>query len=243
MFLRWAAAASVAALPLSSLRCDDAGPTNLLALVGNTPLLRLPTLSELLGRNIFAKAEHLNPGGSVKDRAALRMVQDLEASGQLAPGATLVEATGGNTGVGLAMVAAAKGYRLICAMPSNVSAEKRAAIRAYGAETVVQPAVPFSDPEHFFKKAERIVASTPGAVFTNQFENLSNHAAHYAGTGPEIARALPRVDGFICATGTGGEGGGMFDARRRHDLRGVAVPQGEGAYGCVRHRPPRVVHF
>jgi len=183
--------------------------------IGNTPLLRLNRLSEQSGCEILGKAEFMNPGGSVKDRAALGMVRAAEASGELQAGGTIVEGTAGNTGIGLALVGAALGYRSIIVMPSNQSRTKIDTLKAHGAEVRLIPPVPYKNPEHFVHTSERIAAGMnagkPGSAFwANQFENLENRKFHERTTGPEIwEQTAGRVDGFICAVGTGGTLGGV----------------------------------
>ncbi|MGB5256574.1 MAG: cysteine synthase A [Woeseiaceae bacterium] len=183
--------------------------------IGNTPLIRLHHLSEETGCEILGKAEFMNPGGSVKDRAALGMVRAAEASGELQPGGTIVEGTAGNTGIGLALVGAALGYRSIIVMPDNQSQSKVATLKAHGAEVRQIPPVPYKNPEHFVHTSGRIAAemnaAKPGSAFwANQFENLANREFHEQTTGPEIWQQTEgRVDGFICAVGTGGTLGGV----------------------------------
>lgn len=183
--------------------------------IGNTPLIRLNRLSEETGCEILGKAEFLNPGGSVKDRAALGMVRAAEASGDLQPGGTIVEGTAGNTGIGLALVGAALGYRSIIIMPDNQSQSKVATLKAHGAEVRQIPAVPYKNPEHFVHTSGRIAAemndAKPGSAFwANQFENLANRDFHAQTTGPEIwQQTAGSVDGFVCAVGTGGTLGGV----------------------------------
>lgn len=176
-----------------------------LALIGDTPLVRLKGPSAETGCDIFGKCEFANPGASVKDRAALFIVEDAEARGQLQPGGTIVEGTAGNTGIGLALVANAKGYRTIIVMPETQSREKMDTLRALGAELVLVPAAPFSSPCHFVHTSRRIAEETPGAVWANQFDNVANRRAHVVGTAEEIWQQMEgRVDGFTCAAGTGG---------------------------------------
>ncbi len=177
---------------------------SVLGIIGDTPLFELKSLSAATGCRIMVKAEHLNPGLSVKDRAARHMVLEAEKSGKLQPGGTIVEATGGNTGIGLAMVAAARGYKTIFTMPNYVTQEKQNAMKIYGAE--VRPVAPcaFSNPAHFYHQAERLAPTIPGGVFLNQFENDANFRAHYEGTAPEIwAQTGGKIDGFVCSMGTG----------------------------------------
>lgn len=176
-----------------------------LALIGNTPLVRLKGPSEAAGAEIFAKCEFANPGASVKDRAALSIVEDAEARGLIRPGGTIVEGTAGNTGIGLALVANAKGYRTIIVMPETQSREKMDTLRALGAELVLVPAAPYSNPGHFVHTSRRIAEETPNAIWANQFDNIANRRAHITGTASEIWDQMDgRIDGFTCAAGTGG---------------------------------------
>ncbi len=179
---------------------------NLVAAVGGTPLVRLNAVTEGITTPVFGKLEYLNPGGSVKDRIALAMVTAAEESGQLRPGATIVEPTSGNTGVGLAIVAAIRGYRCVFTMPDKISEEKRAVLRAYGAEVLVCPtAVAPDDPRSYYSVARHTVAETPGAWSPDQYSNPHNPAAHHATTGPEIWEATDgRVTHFVAGIGTGG---------------------------------------
>ena len=176
-----------------------------LALIGNTPLVRLAGASAAAGAEIFGKCEFANPGASVKDRAALWIVRDAEARGALLPGGTIVEGTAGNTGIGLALVANALGYKTVIVMPETQSREKMDTLRALGAELVLVPAAPFSNPGHFVHTSRRIAEETPGAVWANQFDNIANRRAHIESTAPEIwAQMEHRIDGFTCSVGTGG---------------------------------------
>lgn len=176
-----------------------------LALIGNTPLVRLKGPSEATGCEIFGKCEFANPGASVKDRAALYIVNDAEERGLIQPGGTIVEGTAGNTGIGLALVANAKGYRTIIVMPETQSREKMDTLRALGAELVLVPAAPYSNPAHFVHTSRRIAEETPNAIWANQFDNTANRKSHILGTAEEIwAQMDGRVDGFTCAAGTGG---------------------------------------
>ncbi|MDH6131012.1 cystathionine beta-synthase [Kitasatospora sp. MAA4] len=179
---------------------------SLLELIGNTPLVRLRTPGDGRHAPVYAKLEYLSAGGSVKDRIGLRMIEEAEKSGALKPGGTVVEATSGNTGVGLAMVAAAKGYRAILVISDKASAEKVAALRAYGAEVLVgRGGLPAEHPEHLFNVAARIAEETPGGWLAGQYDNPANPDAHYAGTGPEIWRQTDgRVTHLVSCVGTGG---------------------------------------
>ncbi len=189
-----------------------------LALIGNTPLVRLAGPSEATGCDIFGKCEFTNPGASVKDRAALFIVADAEERGVLKPGGTIVEGTAGNTGIGLALVANAKGYRTIIVMPDTQSKEKMDTLRALGAELVTVPAAPYSSPCHFVHTSRRLAEETPGAVWANQFDNIANRRAHIVGTAEEIwAQMDGRIDGFTCAVGTGGTLAGVGLGLKAHD--------------------------
>ncbi|KAI0339797.1 cysteine synthase [Trametopsis cervina] len=173
--------------------------------LGNTPLIRLNKWSEKTGCNIVGKAEFQNPGGSVKDRAALGVVQDAERRGLLKPGGTVVEGTAGNTGIGLAHVCRSKGYRCVIFMPNTQSQEKIDLLRMLGAEVHPVPAVAYENPANYNHQAREFAADLPNAIWTDQFDNTANARAHYETTGPEIwTQTDGKVDGFICATGTGG---------------------------------------
>jgi len=180
-------------------------PSGIPELVGNTPLVRLNGPSAATGCEILAKCEFMNPGGSVKDRAALAIIEDAEASGALQPGGTIVEGTAGNTGIGLALVGNAKGYRTIIVIPETQSQEKKDTLRALGAELIEVAPTSYSNPAHYVHQSRRIAEETPGALWSNQFDNIANRAAHIKGTAPEIWKQTGgRVDGFTCAVGTGG---------------------------------------
>lgn len=181
-----------------------------LSLIGNTPLVRLKGPSEAAGADIFGKCEFANPGASVKDRAALFIVEDAEEKGLIAPGGTIVEGTAGNTGIGLALVGNAKGYKTIIVMPETQSREKMETLRALGAELVLVPAAPYSNPGHFVHTSRRIAEETPNAIWANQFDNIANRKAHIVGTAEEIWTQMEgRIDGFTCAAGTGGTFAGV----------------------------------
>ncbi len=176
-----------------------------LDLIGNTPLVLLKGPSEAAGCEIWGKCEFANPGASVKDRAALYIVRDAEARGALKPGGMIVEGTAGNTGIGLALVANACGYKTVIVMPDNQSKEKMDTLRALGAELVLVPPTKFSNPGHFVHTSRRLAEETEGAVWANQFDNIVNRKAHIEGTAQEIwAQMDGKVDGFTCAAGTGG---------------------------------------
>jgi cysteine synthase len=207
--------------------------------IGETPLIRLKGPSALTGCEILGKAEFLNPGGSVKDRAALAIVRDAEARGGLRPGGTIVEGTAGNTGIGLALVGNALGYRTIIVMPETQSQEKKDMLRLCGADLRLVPAVPYSNPGNYVHVSRRITeelaASEPeGAVWANQFDNLANRQGHYATTGQEIWRQTGgRIDAFTCAVGTGGTLAGVGLALKEKDPRVrivLADPMGSALY-------------
>ena len=173
--------------------------------IGNTPLIRIDSLSEETGCEILGKAEFMNPGGSVKDRAALWMIEAAEASGALKKGGTVVEGTAGNTGIGLAHVCNSRGYKTIIYMPEHQSAEKVNLLKTLGAEVRVVPTVPYANEDNFQKQAGRFAATLDNAIWANQFDNTANALSHYESTGPEIwAQTDGKVDVFTCAVGTGG---------------------------------------
>ncbi|GLZ87323.1 cysteine synthase A [Metapseudomonas resinovorans] len=207
--------------------------------IGNTPLLRLESLSNETGCDILAKAEFLNPGGSVKDRAARFIIEDAECQGLLYPGGTVVEGTAGNTGIGLAHICAARGYRCIIVIPDNQSPEKLELLRTLGAEVRPVPPKPYKDPDNYQKIAGRLAAELPGAIWANQFDNTANRQAHFETTGPEIwADTDGRLDAFVCATGTGGTLAGVARFLKAQDpgIRIVlADPMGSALYNWVKH--------
>jgi cysteine synthase A len=216
---------------------------SVLDLIGNTPLLRLNEASKLTGCEIYGKAEFLNPGQSVKDRAALSIIRAAEADGSLKPGGVVVEGTAGNTGIGLAMVCSALGYRCKIVMPRTQSQEKKDAVRLLGAELVEVDAVPYANPNNYVHVSERIAqelnANEPnGAVWANQFDNTANRQAHIDTTGPEIFEQTDgKVDGFICAIGSGGTLGGVslaLKARNPHIKIGVADPYGSKMFSYYK---------
>ncbi len=202
-----------------------------LQLIGNTPLVRLAGPSAATGCEILAKCEFMNPGGSVKDRAALFIVEEAEARAAIAPGGTLVEGTAGNTGIGLALVANAKGYRCTIVMPETQSREKMDTLRALGAELVLVAPAPYSSPCHYVHQSRRIAEETAGALWANQFDNIANRMAHIRTTAPEIwEQTGGQVDGFTCAVGTGGTlaGVGLGLKERRPEVT-VALTDPHGA--------------
>jgi cysteine synthase A len=204
---------------------DRARPaTGFAGAVGNTPHIVLPKLSAALQRTIVGKAEFLNPGGSVKDRAARGIVEDAEARGTLRPGGTIVEGTAGNTGIALSLIANARGYRSIICVPDDQSPEKYALLRTNGADLRIVPAAPFTNPDNYYHAARRIAEETPGAVWADQFNNVANRRAHYATTGPEIWSAFgSEITAFVAACGTGGTlaGTATFLKERNPQVRTV----------------------
>jgi cysteine synthase len=206
--------------------------------VGDTPLIRIASLSDITGNEIYGKAELLNPGGSIKDRAARGIIQAAEQDGSLQPGGTIVEGTAGNTGIGLATLAAERGYRVIIVMPDNQAAEKYQLLEALGAEVRAVPACPFKDPAHFYHTAKRVAARTEGALWADQFENPANATAHYETTGPEIwAQTNGEVDMLVAASGTGGTIGGTsaFLKEQNAEVRVTLIdPPGSGLASYVR---------
>jgi cysteine synthase len=205
--------------------------------VGNTPLIELRELSRQLGRRVLGKAEFLNPGGSVKDRAARGIVDDAEARGALQPGGAIVEGTAGNTGIALALVANERGYKSVIVVPDDQSREKIELLRAYGSDVRVVPAVPFTNPENYYHVGRRIAEELPGAFWANQFENIANRRAHEETTGPEIWQQCEgRIDAFVAAAGTGGTIAGVAVAlkTRRNDISTVLCdPMGSALYNYV----------
>ncbi|MFS4437634.1 cysteine synthase A [Paracoccaceae bacterium GXU_MW_L88] len=209
------------------------------AAIGNTPLIRLKRASEETGCEILGKAEFMNPGQSVKDRAALSIIQHAVESGELKPGGTIVEGTAGNTGIGLAMVGAALGYRVIIVMPETQSQEKKDAVRLAGGELVEVPAVPYKNPNNYVKYSGRLAETLKateekGVLWANQFDNTANRQAHIDTTGPEIwEQTGGKVDGFICAAGSGGTLAGVATALRAKnpDVKiGLADPDGAALF-------------
>jgi cysteine synthase A len=207
--------------------------------IGNTPLIKLRKASEITGCTILGKAEFLNPGGSIKDRAALFIIRDAEERGTLKPGGVIVEGTAGNTGIGLALVANARGYRTVITIPDTQSQEKKDMLRLCGADLREVPAVPYKNPENYVHVSERLAkelaATEPnGALWANQWDNLANRDGHFRTTGPEIwEQTNGTVDGFICSIGTGGtlSGVGLFLKERRKDVViGLADPMGAAMY-------------
>lgn len=210
-----------------------------LDLIGKTPIVLLEGPSREAGCEIWGKCEFANPGASVKDRAALWIVRDAEARGELRPGGTVVEGTAGNTGIGLALVANACGYKSVIVMPDNQSQEKMDTLRALGAGLVTVPPTRFADPGHFVHISRRLAEETEGAVWANQFDNIANRRAHIESTAPEIWEQLEgSVDGFTCAVGTGGTLAGValgLKARNEQCLIALTDPHGAALYNYYAH--------
>ena len=208
--------------------------------IGNTPLIKLRAASEATGCNIYGKAEFLNPGGSIKDRAALAIIQDAEKRGQLRPGGVIVEGTAGNTGIGIALVANARGYRSVIVMPETQSQEKKDMLKLCGAELILVPAVPYANPGNYVRYsgrlAEEMAAKEPnGAIWANQFDNVANRDGHYRTTGPEIWEQTDgKVDGFTCSVGSGGTLAGVALALKERNSKvkiAASDPMGSAIYG------------
>jgi cysteine synthase len=201
--------------------------------IGNTPLIRLRAASDITGCEIYGKAEFLNPGGSIKDRAALAIIDDAEQRGELEPGGVIVEGTAGNVGIGIALVANARGYRSVIVMPDTQSQEKKDMLRLCGADLRLIPAVPYSNPGHYARYSGHL-AEELGAFWANQFDNVANRDGHYRTTGPEIWKQTDgKVDGFTCAVGSGGTLGGVARAlkeRNRHVKIALSDPMGAALY-------------
>ena len=221
----------------------------ILEAIGNTPLIKLKRASEATGCTILGKAEFMNPGGSVKDRAGRQMIVEAEARGELRPGGLVVEATAGNTGIGLALVANALGYRTVIVMPNTQSQEKKDMLRLCGAELVEVPALPYSNPDNYQHVGRRLAEELKkteknGVIFADQWNNLDNRKAHYVSTGPEIWRDTGgKVDGFICSVGTGGTLAGTSIYLREQSKNvaiGVADPRGAAMYHLFKDGAPKV---
>ncbi|MGB1463486.1 MAG: cysteine synthase A, partial [Parvibaculales bacterium] len=217
---------------------------DMIAAIGNTPLIKLKKASEETGCTILGKAEFMNPGQSVKDRAALFIIRDAEAKGLLKPGGTIVEGTAGNTGIGIALVANALGYKSVIVIPETQSDEKKDMLRLAGAELIEVPAVPYADDNNYIKYSGRLAAELAeknenGAVWANQFDNVANRQAHIETTGPEIWRQTDgKVDGFTCAIGTGGTlaGTAIYLKQQNPEIRiAAADPMGASMYHWLKH--------
>jgi len=222
----------------------NTGAQELLNAIGNTPLIRLRGVSEATGCDIYGKAEFMNPGGSVKDRAALAIIEEAEDGGDLRPGGIIVEGTAGNTGIGLTMVGNAKGYTSVIVMPETQSQEKKDVLRIFGADLRLVPAKPYKDPGNYVRYSEQLAKelaqSHPGGViWANQFDNTANMRGHFRTTGPEIWRQTDgHIDGFTCAVGSGGTiaGVGRFLKEQNPDVRiALSDPDGSALYGHYIH--------
>ncbi|MGB1895420.1 MAG: cysteine synthase A [Candidatus Puniceispirillaceae bacterium] len=212
---------------------------NFSQLIGNTPLIRLNALSDMTGCEILGKAEFMNPGGSVKDRAAKAIIEAAEASGELKPGGVIVEGTAGNTGISLTLVGRSKGYRSVIVMPETQSQEKKDALRVCGADLRLVPAVPYRDPGNYVRYSERLAeelrqTEQGGVIWANQFDNTANRMGHYSTTGPEFwEQTNGQIDGFICAVGSGGTlaGTAAFLREKNPDIKiGIADPMGSALF-------------
>ena len=211
--------------------------SDLAAAIGNTPLIKLRQASEATGCTILGKAEFMNPGQSVKDRAALSIIQDAVATGALRPGGTIVEGTAGNTGIGLALVGASMGFKTVIVIPETQSQEKKDMLRLAGAELIQVPAAPYRNPNNFVRYSGRLAAELAktepnGAIWANQFDNIANRRAHVETTGPEIWEQTDgKVDGFVCAVGSGGTLAGVAEALQPKGVKiGLADPDGAGLH-------------
>jgi len=222
----------------------NTGTQELLNAIGNTPLIRLRGVSETTGCDIYGKAEFMNPGGSVKDRAALAIIEEAEESGALRPGGMIVEGTAGNTGIGLTMVGNAKGYTSVIVMPETQSQEKKDVLRVFGADLRLVPAKPYRDPGNYVRYSEQLaneLAETHpgGVIWANQFDNTANMRGHYRTTGPEIWQQTDgHIDGFTCAVGSGGTiaGVGRFLKAQNPNVRiALSDPNGSALYGHYMH--------
>ncbi len=222
----------------------NTGTQKLLNAIGNTPLIRLRGVSEATGCDIYGKAEFMNPGGSVKDRAALAIIEEAEESGELRPGGMIVEGTAGNTGIGLTMVGNAKGYTSVIVMPETQSQEKKDVLRIFGADLRLVPAKPYKDPGNYVRYSESLakeLAETHpgGVIWANQFDNTANLRGHYRTTGPEIWQQTDgHIDGFTCAVGSGGTiaGVGRYLKEQNPDVRiALSDPDGSALYGHYMH--------
>ena len=215
--------------------------SNVLEAIGNTPLVKLNNITKCIQTKIYAKLEFMNPGGSIKDRMALYMIEDAEKNGLLKPGGTIIENTSGNTGVGLAVVAAVKGYKTIFTIPDKMSQEKINLLKAFGAEVIVTPTdVPYDDPRSYYETAKRIASETPNSFYVNQYNNLMNPEAHYQTTGPEIWRQTNgKIDYLVAGIGTGGtlSGTAKFLKEKNPEIKVIAVdPIGSVFYNYFKHK-------
>ncbi len=209
--------------------------TGLLQVIGNTPMMKVQSLSTLTGCDIMMKCEHLNPGGTIKDRPALNMVVEAIAKGILKPGMTIVEGTAGNTGIGLAMVGQALGHKVIVVMPKGMAIEKHKVLKLYGAEVVETEAVAYSDERHFFKVGKKIGQSSPDNWWANQFDNPDNYLSHYHSTAPELYEQMDgKMDAVVVAAGSGGTAAGVskFMKEKNHNIK-IVMPDPVGSGICA----------
>jgi cysteine synthase A len=206
--------------------------------IGNTPLIRINSLSDETGCEILGKAEFMNPGGSVKDRAALYIIREAEKNGSLRPGGTVVEGTAGNTGIGLTHICNAKGYKAVIIIPETQSAEKIEMLRTLGADVRLVPAVPYANPGNYVRVSERVASEISNSIWANQFDNLANRLAHYETTGPEIWMDTEgKIDAWVCAMGTGGTfaGTAMYLKEKNPSVKCIAAdPYGSGIYSFIK---------
>jgi cystathionine beta-synthase len=214
---------------------------DVLEAIGNTPIIKLASVSKGTPHTFWAKVEYFNPGGSVKDRIGIAIIEEAEKRGDLKPGGTIIEATSGNTGLGLAMVAAVRGYKTIFVMPDKISEEKRAILRAYGAKVVITPtSVEPEDPRSYLSVSKRLVAETPNSFYANQYHNPDNPNRHYKTTGPEIMRQFgDKIDVFVAGAGTGGtiSGVGRYLKEHKPSVKIVlADPEGSILYDLFHHK-------
>ena len=221
---------------------------NVLEAIGNTPMVRLNNLAKGIKSKIYAKLEFMNPGGSIKDRMALHIIEDAEKNGFLKPNGVIVENTSGNTGVGLAIVAAVKGYKAVFTIPDKMSSEKINLLKAFGAKVIVTPTdVPYDDPRSYYEAAKRIALETPNSFYVNQYDNKMNPQAHYKTTGPEIwEQTSGKIDYLVAGIGTGGtlSGAGRFLKEKNPNIKIIAIdPEGSVFYDYFKHKKlvkPRV---
>src|SRR3989338_118048 len=214
---------------------------NVLEAIGNTPLVRLNSVTKDVNAKIYAKLEFMNPGGSIKDRMAIHIIEDAEKKGLLKPGGTIIENTSGNTGVGLAIAAAVKGYKTIFTIPDKMSMEKINLLKAFGAEVIVTPTdVPYDDPRSYYETAKRIAKETQNSFYVDQYSNMMNPEAHYRTTGPEIWRQTNgKIDYLVAGVGTGGtlSGAAKFLKEQNPEIKAVAVdPEGSVFYDYFKHK-------
>ena len=212
--------------------------------IGNTPIIRLKKASEITGCEIYGKAEFMNPGGSVKDRAAKAIIEHAERSGELKDGGTIVEGTAGNTGISLAMCANARGYKTVIVLPETQSQEKKDMLRICGADLRLVPAVPYKDPNNYVRYSEKLSndlskENSQGVIWANQFDNISNQEGHYVSTGPEIwEQTKGKIDGFICSVGSGGTIAGIsryLKEQNSNVIIGLSDPLGSALYNYYKH--------